>query len=129
MAKLPLIARLLLGLMLTAFAIIGLFGLGPEPELEGKAADFMNGLVGSGYFWQFLKISEIVCGLMLLSGIGVPLALVILAPITTNIVLFHVFLSPADIAIAIVLLVLHVYLGYAYRSSFAGVLDRKAQPG
>ena len=89
----------------------------------------MGGLMGSGYFWPFLKITEIVCGLLLLSGIGVPLALVVLAPITTNIVLFHVFLEPANIAVALVLLVLHLYLGYAYRSSFAGVLDLKAKAG
>ena len=70
-----------------------------------------------------------VCGLMLLSGIGVALALVVLAPVTTNIVAFHIFLDPATIAIGIVLLALHGYLGYAYRGSFAGVLNRKAQPG
>ena len=132
MAKLPLVARVLLGLMLTVPTILGffgLFGLGEGPELEGKALDFMDGLIGSDYFWPFLKITEIVCGLMLLSGIGVPPALVILAPITTNIVLFHVFLEPATIVAGIVLLVLHLYLGYAYRSSFAGVLNPKAKAG
>ena len=90
----------------------------------------MNGIVGSGYFWPMLKIAEIACGLLLLSGMGVvPLALVILAPVTTNIVAFHLFLEPATMAIAVVMLVLHLYLGYAYRSSFAEVLNRKAQPG
>lgn len=129
MAKLPLVARLFLGLIFTAFGIMGLFQLGPQPELEGQAADFMNGLVGSGYFWPMLKITEIACGLLLLSGIGVPLALVILAPVTTNIVAFHLFIGPPPIAIALVMLVLHLYLGYAYRSSFAGVLDLKAKAG
>ena len=129
MAKLPLVARILLGLIFTVFGVMGLFQLGPQPELEGQAADFMNGLVGSGYFWPMLKIAEIACGLLLLSGMGVPLALVILAPVTTNIVAFHLFLEPATMAIAVVMLVLHLYLGYAYRSSFAEVLNRKAQPG
>jgi len=129
MAKLPLIARILLGLLFAAGGIVALLQLGPQPELEGAAADFMDGLMGSGYFWPFLKIVEIVAGIMLLTGIGVPLALLLLAPIVANIVLFHVFLEPADIAIALVALVLGLYLAYAYRGSFAGVLKFKAKPG
>ena len=129
MAKLPLIARILLGLLFAAGGIVALLQLGPQPELEGAAADFMDGLMGSGYFWPFLKIVEIVAGIMLLTGIGVPLALLLLAPIVANIVLFHVFLEPGDIAIALVALVLGLYLAYAYRGSFAGVLKFKAKPG
>ncbi len=129
MAKLPLIARILLGLLFAAGGIAALLQLGPQPELEGAAADFMDGLMGPGYFWPFLKIVEIVAGIMLLTGIGVPLALLLLAPIVANIVLFHVFLEPGDIAIALVALVLGLYLAYAYRGSFAGVLKFKAKPG
>lgn len=131
MAKLPLIARILLGLLFAAGGIVALLQLGPQPELEGAAADFMDGLMGSGYFWPFLKIVEIVAGIMLLTGIGVPLALLLLAPIVANIVLFHIFLAPApaDMAIGVLALVLGLYLGYAYRSSFSGVLNFKAKPG
>ena len=103
MSRLPFVARLLLGLIFTAFGIMGLLQLGPQPELEGKAADFMGGLVGSDYFWQVLKVTEIVCGLLLLAGVATPLALVILAPVTVNIVLFHIFLDPATIVVGIVL--------------------------
>ena len=132
MSKLPLIARIFLGLIFAGGGIMTLFELGPEPPaLEGGAADFMDGLMGSGYFWTFLKISEIVAGIMLLTGIGVPLALLILAPIVANIVLFHLFLAPApaDMAAGVITLVLGLYLGYAYRGSFSGVLNFKAKPG
>ena len=132
MAKLPLIARIFLGLIFAGLGVMTLLGLGPEPpELEGAAADFMDGLMASGYFWPFLKISEIVAGIMLLTGIGVPLALLILVPIVANIVLFHIFLqpAPADMAIGVIALVLGLYLGYAYRGSFSGVLNFKAKPG
>ena len=131
MAKLPLIARILLGLIFAGSGVATLLGLLPELELEGAAADFMDGLMGTGYFWPFLKICEIVAGIMLLTGIGVPLALLILVPIVANIVLFHIFLAPApaDMAIGVVALVLGLYLGYAYRGSFSGVLNLKAKPG
>ncbi len=128
--KLVLVARILLGLLFTVFGIMALFGIGPEPpELEGKAGDFMGGLVGSGYFFQFLKITEILCGLLLLFGRYVPLALIVLAPIVLNIVLFHAFLArEPDAIVGIVALLLGLFLARAYRSSFAGVLNRSAQP-
>ena len=128
--KLVLVARVVLGSIFSVLGIMALFGLGPEPpELEGKAGDFMGGLVGSGYFFQFLKIIEIVCGLLLIFGLYVPLALTVLAPIVLNIVLFHAFLARTpDAVVGVVALLLGLYLARAYRSSFAGVLNRSAQP-
>ena len=77
------------------------------------------------------RITEIVCGVLLLIGRWVPLALTILAPVVLNIVLFHVFLepSPDGLFVPILSLVLVVFLARAYRSSFAGVLKGGAQPG
>jgi hypothetical protein len=45
-----------------------------------------------------------------------------------NIVLFHVFLDPAGMPIAILVLVLEVFLAWGYRDSFKGVLDLRAKP-
>ena len=67
--------------------------------------------------------------ILLIAGLYVPLVLLVLAPIVLNIVLFHVFLGPADLPLPIFLLALGIYLAYAYRSSFAGVLVRKAELG
>ena len=122
-------ARIVLGLIFTVFGIMGLFGLAELPEYGEQATAYLDGLMGSGFFWPFLKISEIVCGLLLLSGRWVPLALTILAPIVLNIVLFHAFLAPdPNMAVAILALGLGIYLAYAYRDSFKGVLDGQAKP-
>jgi len=58
----------------------------------------------------------------------VPFALTILAPIVVVIVLFHVFLDPAGMPIAILILVLEVFLAWSYRDSFKGVLNPRAKP-
>ena len=129
MKYLPVIARILLGLIYTASGVVVLFGLAPAPELEGVPATFMEGIESTGYFMPFLKLTETICGLLLLSGFGVPLALVVLAPVTLHIALYHLFVDPAGIVVAIVLLVLHAYLGYAYRGSYSGVLNLRARPG
>ena len=127
--KLVLIARILLGLLFTATGIMGLFELAEQPEMEGAVAKFMGGLHDTDYFWRLLKITEIVCGILLLFGLYVPLALTVLAPIILNIVLFHAFLARTpDAVVGIVALLLGLYLARAYRSSFAGVLNRSAQP-
>ena len=128
--NLPTIARVLLGLIFTVFGLNGFFNFMPPPELPEGAGAFMGALAGSGYFFPFLKLTETVCGLLLLSNKMVPLALTILAPVVLNIVLFHVFLAPAPAAIAVPILcvVLLGYLAYTYRGYFSGVLTTNARP-
>jgi len=92
-------ARTILGLIFFLFGGMGLaMVLGiihmPFPPLPEAAEGFMKGMMGTGYFFPFLKITETTCGFLLLTGIAAPLALVIIAPVTLNILLFHTFLTP-----------------------------------
>lgn len=112
-AKLPLIARLLLGFVFFAAGITGLLNLVPTPpDLPEALVTFNTGLAASVYFMPFLKLTETVCGLLLLSGFFVPLALVILAPIVLNIFLVHAFLAPSGLPLAVILGLLTVYLAF-----------------
>ena len=111
--KLPLIARILLGLVFFASGWVGLLNLYPmPPNLPERLVAFNAGLIATGYFFPFLKITEIVCGFLLLSGVFVPLALVVLAPIVLNIFLVHAFLAPSGLPLAIVLGLLLSYLAF-----------------
>jgi putative oxidoreductase len=60
----------------------------------------------------------VVAGLLLLVGRFVPLAIVILAPIIVNIMLYHTLLWPHGIALGIVVTVLELILLVAYHRSF-----------
>jgi uncharacterized membrane protein YphA (DoxX/SURF4 family) len=136
MGKLVPVARILLGLVFFVFGlngvlifVLGMDGFIPMPEeMPEGAAAFMGGLGAAGYFFQLLKLTETVCGALLLVGLYVPLALVVLAPIVLNIVLYHLFLDPGGVAVGLVVLVLEIFLAWSYRGSFHGVLARKAQP-
>lgn len=111
--KAPLIARILLGLIFFVFGLIGLLNLIPPPsDLPERLMTFNQGLMASGYFFPFLKVIETICGLLLLAGVFVPLALVVLAPIAINIFLVHAFLAPNGLPIAIVIGALMVYLSF-----------------
>lgn len=126
--KMPLIARVILGLGFTVFGLMGLLGLAqPPPDLPEAMVTFNTGLMASVYFFPFLKLTETVCGLMLLSGFFVPLALIILAPILLNIVLVHGFLMPAGIAPGIILGLLEVYLAFfsPYSPKIKALFEKK----
>ncbi len=123
------IARFLLGGM---FVFAGLNGflhfvpMGTPPT--GAAGQFMGGLMATGYFFPFLKGTELLVGILILSGRFLPLALVMLAPIMLNIFAFHLFLEPSGLVISSVLGLLQVYLAWAYRDSFVSVLKASAKP-
>lgn len=129
MDKLCLVARILLGLMFLVFGLNYFFNFLPMPEMPPEAGEFMGALGATGYFFPFLKIVEITCGLLLLIGLFVPLALCILAPVVLNIVLFHLFLAPGGILPGLLALILGLFLAWCYRSSYSGVLQAKASPG
>lgn len=123
------IARILLGLIFFVFGLNGFLNFMPMPAMPEAAGSFMGALGATGYFFPFLKVVEILCGLLLLIGRFVPLALTALAPIVLNIVFFHVFLAPGmGMVPGVLALILGCYLAYAYRDSFSGVLNANAQP-
>lgn len=122
--KLPTIARTLLGFIFFASGLVGLFKLAPiPPDLPERLVTFNAGLEASGYFLPFLKGVETICGLLLLVGSFVPLALVILAPVTLNIFLVHAFMAPSGLPLAIILGLLMIYLSF-FAEPYSGVIKQ-----
>lgn len=125
--KLPAIARIVLGLVFFVFGLNGFLQFLPMPPLPDAAGAYLGALVGAQVL-PLVKAIEVVAGLMLLASRFVPLALTLLAPIVINIVLFHGVLAPEGMAMPLVILALELYLAWAYRDSFRGVLQARAQP-
>jgi hypothetical protein len=97
------------------------------PMPTGEAGALM--LIWYTHKWlMFYGFIEAASGLMLLVGRFVPLGLTLLAGVGLNILLFHITFEPQGLAIPLVLLVLEIFLVYAYRASFAGIFAAKAQP-
>jgi uncharacterized membrane protein YphA (DoxX/SURF4 family) len=125
--KLPLIARILLGAVFFVFGLNGFLGFIPMPPLPGEAGAFLGALASAKYL-PVVKAVEVLTGLMLLTGRFVPLALGMLAPIVVGIVLFHGVLAPEGMAMPLIVLALELYLAWAYRDAFQGMLAATAQP-
>ena len=77
---------------------------------------FWGGLVSSGYFLPVLATTQTMAGFLLLTGFAAPLALVILAPITLQIFLFRVFLTPGlpNLILPLLMGILHITAASAY---------------
>jgi uncharacterized membrane protein YphA (DoxX/SURF4 family) len=127
-AKLVIGARVLLGLIFFVFGLNFFLHFIPQPPPTGPAGAFGAAMFATGYLFVVLKVVETVSGALLIAGRFVPLVLAVLAPIVINILLFHGFLAPAGIPLAIVVLALELFLAWSYRSVYRPMLAARAAP-
>ena len=126
--KIPTAARIVLGLVFFVFGLNGFLQFLPQPPMTGAPASFMGALAATGYMFPLIKGTEVVAGLLLLSGRFVPLALALVAPVVVNIVAFHAILAPAGLPMALIVLAAEVYLAWAYRDAYAPMLRARVLP-
>jgi len=113
------ILRSLLGLTFLIFGLNKFLHFIPNPPEPPAAMDFFGALFRTGYFLPLLASVEVISGALLLTGIVVPFALVLLAPVIVNIFMFHLFLAPDGLPVAGVIVVLEVVLAWMHRHAFA----------
>lgn len=128
---LPAAARILLGFIFTVTGLNGFLDFLPHPAapLPAAAMDFAGAMLKTGYLMPLLMATQLGSGLLLLAGRWVPLALALLAPVVVNIAAFHLFLAPAGLPVAGLVLVLEAFLAWAYRGAFRPMLARRVTPG
>ncbi len=112
------ILRVILGAALLLFGINKFFNFIPMFEMPPAAANFLESLAATGYAFYVVAALEILIGSLLLLKKWVPFALVLLAPLSVNILLFHLFLDISDVAVAIVIFTLNVLLMYKYWKAY-----------
>ena len=123
-------SRLVLGGILLVFGLNKFFWFMPEFELPTDAIVFWEGLAISKYMFPLVGLVEIVAGVALLTNRFVALGLVLMAPVTVNFILFHLFLdlSP-NIAAGVLVLILQLYLMFAYIEAYRPLLQSGASKG
>src|SRR5881397_4338691 len=116
------IARVLLGLMFVVFGSNIFFHFIPmPPQKPSLATDFSKALMESHYIYV-VGLLQVIGGLLLLIGRYVPLGLTLLGPVIVNILLFHIFLQPSGLPLAVVVSALALFLLCVYRGAFSGLL-------
>jgi putative oxidoreductase len=118
-----LIARILLGLIFVVFGLNFFFHFitMAQPPMSAPATAFSGGLFGSGYFFQYMKVIEIASGLFLLINRYTALFVVVLFPISLNVFLFHAILVPSGIPLGTIVLLLNLFLAFAYRKYYSSL--------
>lgn len=117
------VARYVLGLAMLVFGANKFLHFMPNPELPEAAGVFMGALAGSGYIFPILGIAYIIAGLCLVLNKAVPFALIVLVPVSINVVAFHLVYAPAGILFAAIIAVLNVLLIYANWDRFKSLFE------
>ena len=119
------IARILLGAPLIVFGLNGFLNfLGQPPEFTPEAGAFLTALENSQYLLPLKSGVEVASGVMILTGLFLPLGLTLFAPILVNIVGFHLYLDdPIKGVVGYAMLLLELFLVWAYAPSYRGVLS------
>lgn len=114
------IFRTLMGLLFVFSAITFFLNLVPTPPLEGPIKALFEGLTAANYFFPLLKATELVCGLLFVSGRFVPLATVVIAPVIINIFCVNILVNPAmpGPPIAIFLVIANCLVAWYYRAAY-----------
>lgn len=117
-------ARIALGLVFTlAGASIFFLIANPPPMPPGLAGTFTSAFFESRWV-VFVDLVELTAGLLLLSNRFVPLALVLLGAVLSNILAFHITMQPGTIALPVILTALWFVLAYNRRSQLALLLQK-----
>ena len=117
------ILRMLLGTSLLIFGINKFFAFIPIFDMAPAAANFMESLNSTGYVLYVVACLELLIGGLLLFKKWVPFALVLLAPIVVNILLFHLFLDVSGILVAVFMVAITAVLIYKYWKSYSSLFQ------
>ena len=117
------ILRMLLGVSLLIFGMNKFIAFIPIFDMAPAAANFMESLNSTGYVLYVVASLELLIGGLLLFKKWVPFALILLAPIVVNILLFHLFLDVSGMFVAVLMLVITGVLIYKYWKSYSSLFQ------
>lgn len=124
---LPIIAGIVLGLSFLMASVMFFLDLGPKPTFPDGSpiAHFMAAFGPTGYF-KFVKIFELVGGLVVMIPRLRNFGLLLLGPVIVNIIAFHILIGGGfkDLLnpMLLVVVVLALYLLWVGRKKFASLL-------
>lgn len=117
--------RVLLGLMFLFSGVSGILAASngmqgvPEPMVISQWQLWDMGI------FQLIKVTEIVAGIMLITGFLPALALLFVSPICVGLIIYDLHVAPDYIASGIVVSLMTAYLGYAYWDKFKAIFQRQ----
>jgi len=118
-------ARIVLGLIFTLAGISGFaFLFVPAPPAPPGLPSLFMEVFFKTHWVQFVDGVQLIAGVLLLGNRYVPLALVALAAVIANILVFHITMQPAGLPVPIVVVALWFVVAYSRRDDLAPLLRK-----
>jgi putative oxidoreductase len=109
------------------FGLNGFLHFIPQPPPPpGLVRDYFV-LMTTSHYIVLPFLLQLVTGLLFLVNRFVPLALVLIAPVIVNILMFHVLMAPEGIAPGIVVTILWLVVAYSVRSAFSSLFRQHGE--
>ncbi len=122
----PIVAGFILGLLFVMASLMFFFKLGPEPGFpEGSPIALFMGALGPTGYMTFVKVFELLGGILVAIPRTRNLGLLVLGPIIVNILAFHIFITGGHglfDPMVLVVVALALYLLWVGRRQFAALL-------
>ncbi len=109
--------RFLLALALVVFGADQFFHFMPQPDAPPEGGAFLGALADAGYVFPVIGLTFLATAACLLAG-RVALGLIILTPITLNILLYHFRYDMAGIGAGAVITAMQLALIWMHRHEF-----------
>lgn len=125
-SKFEMVARYLLALILGVFGVDKFVHFLPKPvedSVAPEAWNYLGALGASGFIFPLIGVVFVVSAVLLVANRAVGFALVIVAPIVVNILMYHVMLDPATIGPGALLAVLLAVLAWMRMDSFRPLFE------
>ncbi len=117
--------QIIFGLWLILTTLGGLFRLFPAPQFNETGMAFLVALFSTGYMMYLMQAIFILSGLMFIFNRWSAFGALLLAPVTLNIFLFHVFLDFEGFWMALIFTLLNVYLLIVHWSKYKPIFDNR----
>ncbi|HRV82854.1 MAG: hypothetical protein H6829_07145 [Planctomycetes bacterium] len=123
---LPTVVAALLGLAFVAFGLMFLLDMVPpqEPPPEGSPTALFMGAMFPTHYLHFVKVLEVLGGLLVAIPRTRNFGLLILVPIVVNILAFHIFIAKGQGLLEpplLIIVALVAYLLWTERRAIAGL--------
>jgi putative oxidoreductase len=119
--KVLMIIRIIFALFLLFFGLNKIFGFVDPPPPPKEAMNYWAALMATKTM-TLVAIVEVAAGLSLLVNKYAAFMMIILMSVSINAVLYHLSLDSASIIMALVLFTLNIFMLYAYRNNYKGLL-------
>jgi hypothetical protein len=125
MEKAKKMIRIALGLVIAIFGLNGFMHFMPTPPVNVELGRFLGALGATNYMFPLIATVQTVSGALLLVNKWVPLALVVLFTVQLNAFLAHLFLDPAGIGLATLVLFFNVILIILYKDKYLELVHQE----